>query len=279
VVAVTGADERVRVWIDTQLLLDQWQSLAALELFVPYTTPPSHARLEGATSSLASGACPSAGSGAAGAGGRESGVQAVGAGSGATGIRIEYKEESGPHGLALRWFKGGMQPAAVPLHAMCTISLVPTPTALTVEPALPGDLSRARGAGLTLASIGKLASFTILARDRFGNNVSSSSSSSSPHFFFYSNATMHLAMLECVLQKALHPHELCNASARSCTTGQYYTRAHVLGRGRWEGGGSSLYSMSMVATMSGNYSHVVQAFQPGGLQVCDDEPPLLAAAC
>jgi len=76
IASVTSPDERVRVWIDTHLLLDSWNSLVSLHNYIPHTT-----------SAATTPASTAAGSG----------------GMGLVDLKIEYKQESASLGFALQW--------------------------------------------------------------------------------------------------------------------------------------------------------------------------------
>jgi len=157
-------------------------------------------------------------------------------------------------------FKAGSNERRVELANLCTgTALQGMPNSLRVAPGPPGDRSLVSGIGLSLASIGRLATLTVYARDRFGNNVSAQSSL--PHqWFFYSNATKHAAAVDCLRNLSNTPW---------CTSGQYSTSALILASGAWatdDLSNDSRYAISYKATISGHYSHLVQAFAPGGLQ-------------
>ena len=161
-------------------------------------------------------------------------------------------------------FKAGSNERRVELANLCTgTALQGMPNSLRVAPGPPGDRSLVSGIGLSLASIGRLATLTVYARDRFGNNVSAQSSL--PHqWFFYSNATKHAAAVDCLRNPA---NNLTNTPW--CTSGQYSTSALILASGAWatdDLSNDSRYAISYKATISGHYSHLVQAFAPGGLQ-------------
>ena len=150
------------------------------------------------------------------------------------------------------------------LANLCTgTALQGMPNSLRVAPGPPGDRSLVSGIGLSLASIGPLATFTVYVKDRFGNNVSAQDSL--PHqWLFYSNATKHAAAVDCLRNPA---NNLTNTP--SCTSGQYSTSALILASGAWAMdymSNDSQYAISYKATISGHYSHLVQAFAPGGLQ-------------
>ena len=113
-----------------------------------------------------------------------------------------------------------------------------------------------------------MASFTIVARDFFGNKVSSSVSPGSPAFVFYSNITAHKAALNCLLPKNVSSQTNVSSAASGCTARKFETDEHVMTSGAWNGvaGYTSEYSINYTATRSGQYVHLVQVFRPGGLQ-------------
>lgn len=66
-------------------------------------------------------------------------------------------------------FKAGSNERRVELANLCTgTALQGMPNSLRVAPGPPGDRSLVSGIGLSLASIGRLATLTVYARDRFG---------------------------------------------------------------------------------------------------------------
>ena len=70
IASVTSSDERLRVWIDHTLLLDQWTSLSSAHTHLPYS--PQLARK-----------------------------------SALFDLKIEYKEHTGSHGFVLQWYRAG----------------------------------------------------------------------------------------------------------------------------------------------------------------------------
>lgn len=278
------------MWIDSQLVLDAWTSLPALDHYIPHI--PAQATAVAFSSSLFS---------LSAAAEQPPPTLAV---STLVDVTIEYKHAHGRGGLRLHWyafvvafrlhwyvrvivcqetsldhtitrmtrvsavanrFKGGSRAKQVGLAHLCTgAAIAGMPSSLLVAPGPPGDRSLVRGSGLSLASVGLLATLTVYARDRFGNNVSSASSLTHA-WLFYSNATKHAAAVECLL-----PPAASGAANRTtslwCTSGQYLTSAHILAAGAWSTQHTSQYAISYVPTISGHYSHRVQAFAPGGLQ-------------
>lgn len=235
IASMSGTDERFRMWLDTQLVLDAWDSLSAITYYKSHLS----------TSELID-------------------------------LKIEYKEVQGTHGFRLQWFKTNSSPSHIPAARMCSGQpILGSPTNLLVAPALPGDRSEALGQGLTLASVGRLASFTIYARDRYGNNVSFSEANDS--ILFYSNGTTHAAALSCTFQN--NSSNDSRASKNTSTkdvgcqpsSGAFNGDEFLFNSGTWyataEGNGfTSQYVISYKATRSGSYSHLVQAFRRGGLQ-------------
>ena len=82
--SLTSADERVRMWIDRQLILDNWNSLSTLHSYIPYAIPPSAKPLLGMID-----------------------------------VKIEYKEHNSSHGHSLQWFKAGTSPSPIPAAHFC----------------------------------------------------------------------------------------------------------------------------------------------------------------
>jgi hypothetical protein len=167
--------------------------------------------------------------------------------------------------LVPQWYRAGFSPQEVPAAAFCSgAPILNSPISLTVAAARPGDASTAHGTALTLASVGIAASFSVVARDAFGNNASSDPSRG---YIWLSNATLHPAALQCLTFNST----ASNASAPApgvCSAGFFDTSAHVYASER--AGSQSLLPMqhrlSYTATISAHYSHLVQAFQPGGLR-------------
>mmetsp|Transcript_34887 Transcript_34887/g.82189 ORF Transcript_34887/g.82189 Transcript_34887/m.82189 type:complete len:5981 (-) Transcript_34887:63-18005(-) len=131
---VAGDDERVKLWIDDRWVVDQWNSLA--------TTSPS-----------------------------PSGTVWLVANT-LYDVRMQYKDYFGSAELTLEWESDGEGAGTIPDDALfpTATSVDGSPFAATVYPALTsGTVSTAIGAGLSVATAGTPASFTIMAKDHLGN--------------------------------------------------------------------------------------------------------------
>ena len=132
---VAEADERVKLWIDEQLLVDQWTSLSTI---------------------------------------RPTGTFLVCAGA-AYPIRIEYYNNGGICAASLTWESNGpagnIVKRPVPsqyLSPFCD-PFQGSPFILTVNPYHAYNYSTVSGAGLTIGTAGTRGRFTIQARDKSGN--------------------------------------------------------------------------------------------------------------
>jgi len=122
---VHGADERVKVWVDNQLVVDAWHSLASTQLtwsqqvnaYVPHT------------------------------------------------LQVEYKDWSGAQGLTL------LDDSNVPLSAQELFHELAIDSAHVevAHGALCAAQSFVWGSAISVATVSQPASFSLLARDRFGN--------------------------------------------------------------------------------------------------------------
>ena len=132
VASVAEADERVRLWVHDRYILDQWSSLAS--------TMPS------GTIYLAAGAV--------------------------ARLQLDYAAYSGLSSIRLSWQSASQPMAPVPSTRLFALPqhVRGSPFAMTVYPAAScGSTSTARGDGVSLATAGAMASFSIVARDHLGN--------------------------------------------------------------------------------------------------------------
>lgn len=137
--AVVGADERVKLWIDSNLVIDQWSSLAALAPSVAYDL--------------------------------SAGVPAS--------LRLEYREVTGTQGVTLSATAPGGSEAPFASESLLrpsSFAAVPGGFVVTVAPRpVCAAASLAAGAALTLVTAHVPAAFTISARDAYGNTPASGS--------------------------------------------------------------------------------------------------------
>uniref|UniRef100_A0A7S0EWB6 PA14 domain-containing protein n=1 Tax=Hanusia phi TaxID=3032 RepID=A0A7S0EWB6_9CRYP len=129
---VAEKDERIKVWLDDQWIIDQWSSLDTL-------TPSGSLWLVGEL---------------------------------LYDFKVQYKEISGQSSAAIMWQSPSMSQAIVPSSRLFASAnhLAGSPFATSVFPArTSGVLSIATGQGLSLATAGVPASFTIQAKDHLGN--------------------------------------------------------------------------------------------------------------
>lgn len=129
---LADSDERVKVWIDNSLLIDQWSSLSALTAAATYGSLSTSAYYS---------------------------------------LTAAYKQEEGDRQAKLEWEAPGVSKTVIPSGNMYRIYQAENDThAVTVHAAVPcGTTSSASGVGLTLTTAGVLASFTLTARDAFAN--------------------------------------------------------------------------------------------------------------
>jgi hypothetical protein len=132
VTSIAEADERVRLWIQDECIVDQWSSLAS-------TAPEGTVWL--AQGSVAS-------------------------------LKLEYSARQGLSAVQLRWMSTSQTLGVIPRERLFSLPqhVKGSPFTLTVYPAQScGATSTARGNGLSLSTAGVFASFSIIARDHFGN--------------------------------------------------------------------------------------------------------------
>jgi len=134
-VEIAEPDERVKLWIDEQLLIDQWTSLATIN---------------------------------------PTGTFSVCAGA-AYPLKLEYFNSGGTCAASLTWASNGragnIMKRPVPpryLSPACT-PFQGSPFILQVEAGSADNFSSVRGAGLTIGTAGIGAKFTVYARDNKGN--------------------------------------------------------------------------------------------------------------
>ena len=132
---VKEADERVKLWVDDQWIVDEWTSLST-------TVETVSGTLWLAANALYD-------------------------------VRLQYKDVSGSSSISLSW--EGPNPvskAVIPSTSLFSASapVAGSPFAAAVYPAATsGTVSTAFGAGLSVATAGVEAAFTIQARDHLGN--------------------------------------------------------------------------------------------------------------
>jgi len=129
---IAEADERVKLWIDDQWVIDQWTSLSS-------TAPTGTLWL---------------------------------AGNILYDLKMQYKEIVGHSATSLFWESSSTPLVLVPSSSLfrSATDLQGSPFTATVFPArTSGTISIAIGQGLSLATAGKAASFVVQARDHLGN--------------------------------------------------------------------------------------------------------------
>jgi len=132
--ALSGTDERVKLWVDDQWVIDQWSSLGTAG-----TAPTG--TLYMVKNSLYD-------------------------------IRVEYKDVMGSSEIHLAMEGPSYTKAVVPSGNLFSVasSVAGSPFMATVFPALTsGTVSTAKGTGLSIATAGIPAVFTIQAKDQLGN--------------------------------------------------------------------------------------------------------------
>ena len=134
---IDSADERVRLWVDNSLVIDQWTSLAG--------TDPSGTPL------------------------------AFGISNGYYDVKMEYKSLGGQTNarVQLEWQSGLTQRGVIRSDRLFQRELVTgNPFMLTIRPStVSAGVSTWAGNGLTFATAGVTSSFTIQAKDVYGNDM------------------------------------------------------------------------------------------------------------
>ena len=195
--AFNGPDERVKLWVDDQWVIDQWTSLDS-----GGTAPTG-------TLYLVKNAL--------------------------YDIRVEYKDVAGPSEIHLAMQGPSFTESVISSNRLFSIasSVAGSPFTATVFPALTsGTVSTAAGSGLSLATAGIPAMFTIQAMDNLGNARTSSD--------------------DIFVVRARH-----NAD---------YSRRNIIGTVTPVAGGSGLYSVAYTATWKRNSLSCASA--PPGLTSC-----------
>jgi len=129
---VAEADERVKLWIDDQWVVDQWTSLSS-------TAPTGTLWLAGGI---------------------------------LYDLKMQYKEVNGHSATSLHWESSSTLLTLVPSSCLfrSVFDVQGSPFTATVFPArTSGTISVARGQSLSLATAGTAASFTVQAKDHMGN--------------------------------------------------------------------------------------------------------------
>jgi len=192
---VGEADERVKLWVDDQWVVDQWSSLTS-------TQPTGTLWLVANT---------------------------------LYDVKLQYKDESGLAEVHLLWDSAQQQAGVVPSGSLFSTasSVAGSPFTATIFPAMAsGTISTASGSGLSLATAGTPASFTIQAKDHLGNIKTASD--------------------DLFVVRARH-----NAD---------YTRRNIMGTVTSLGGNVGLYSVSYTPTWKRNHLSCAGA---GSTNTCD----------
>jgi hypothetical protein len=146
---VSSADERIRVWIESSLVINMWQNLSNIE---------------------------------------GNGTIDFNVSNGYYKITVEYKQYSGSAGAQLSWSTGSLSKVAVPSTQIFFGQGLQLAFTMTVCPDVISIASTAQGMGLTAATSGMQAQFSILGRDRYGNAVEAINSSMfTPHLYSADN--------------------------------------------------------------------------------------------
>lgn len=131
---VGQASERVRVWVDGRVIIDQWGSLAGLGSAGAVSLPSASDQYH---------------------------------------VRVAYRETGGGAlagaGLGLEWETGSLSKELIPSGRLSAAYLL-TEAALTIGPA-PVDAAASTFAAATVVSAGGVATFSIQARDSYGNDA------------------------------------------------------------------------------------------------------------
>jgi hypothetical protein len=135
VTALASSQDRIRVWIDNSLLVDQWSSLAGTEAFatVSFGLPAMY-----------------------------------------HGITVEYKRNASgtDWGATLEWRQSSTL-LAVPISYQAFTHIALPFAATVLSDQIAGPSSEARGSALTIMTAGSAASFLVLGRDQYGNIATS----------------------------------------------------------------------------------------------------------
>jgi len=146
IVATDGSDERIRLWVDNVMLIDQWDSYQEI------TTTSFSATFSVAYS-------------------ESTGVQLSDANS-YFDLRLEYKQFSGPASIKLSYEINGAPATPVPASALFfkkDISGSPFPPFAVVAAPTCSATSTVRGSALTSSTAGIASSFTIQSNDMYNN--------------------------------------------------------------------------------------------------------------
>ena len=128
---VQGVDERIKLWVDNSMLIDEWTSLSALSKSGTYNL---------ATTTYFP-------------------------------ITVQYRDLVSTQKAQLQWEGSGDGPGVIASTALfAAFHAVGSPSPVNVRPAVPcSTLSTSRGTGLSLATAGVVSYFTVTAKDEFGN--------------------------------------------------------------------------------------------------------------
>jgi hypothetical protein len=136
---IAGTDDRIRLWVDDQYIVNLWGTVAPASVSNTATIKLSSNTLYD--------------------------------------IKLDYKDTSASAAVALYWIRNNLAAVIVPSDRLIgyTAHVAGSPFTSTVFPALTcGSLSTATGQGVSLATAGIPASFTIVAVDHLGNRATSS---------------------------------------------------------------------------------------------------------
>ena len=133
--AISGRDQRIRLWIDNLLLIDMWQNVSATD---------------------------------------GSGTIYFGLASNFYDIKIEYRQSTGPTKVSLRWYSYPAITSSDDQQSLATFSEISDTISrifnITVLAGIMcSALSTMYGSGLTVATAGKFSVFTVVPRDEYYN--------------------------------------------------------------------------------------------------------------
>ena len=129
---INSADERLKLWVDNSILIDQWSSLKALDV---------------------------------------SGTIGTWVQDTYYSVQVLYKEEVGAHSIQLKWTVPSATTVTIPsTHLFSAYNAEASPRSIKLYPDVPcSSTSMSSGMGLSLVTAGILSAFTVSVRDRYGN--------------------------------------------------------------------------------------------------------------
>ena len=129
---INSADERLKLWVDNSILIDQWSSLKDLDV---------------------------------------SGTIATWVQDKYYSVEIQYREEVAAQSMLLKWTVPSASSVKIPsTHLFSAYHAEASPRTLRLFPDVPcASTSTSSGTGLSLVTAGVPASFTVTVRDRYGN--------------------------------------------------------------------------------------------------------------